>query len=207
MKLVVGLGNPGPKYETTRHNVGFLAVDRAVDRWGSNNPQRDALAEIYPTSVRGEKALVVKPQTYMNLSGRAIAPLARFYKCAPADIIVVYDEIDLPFGTVRIKTGGGSGGHNGIKSLDECLGSGQTGYHRVRIGVGRPAPGSPLSPADYVLQQFLDRELEALDALFEDVVNAIELIALGDIKGAMNKYNRGLPEEKAQQQQKANKKD
>ncbi len=191
MKLIVGLGNPGPKYETTRHNAGFLAIDRAIDIWGARGPTGDSSAEIYQTTVGGEKATIVKPQTFMNLSGRAVAPLAKFYKCTPADIIVVYDEIDLPFGTVRIKTGGGSGGHNGIKSLDECLGGGQTGYHRIRIGVGRPAPGSPLSPADYVLQPFLDKELEELDKLFDDVVSAVQMIASGDILGAMNRYNGG----------------
>jgi PTH1 family peptidyl-tRNA hydrolase len=200
VKLVVGLGNPGPKYETTRHNAGFLVIDRAIDRWGAREQGSSDAAEVYQATVKGEKTLVVKPQTYMNLSGRAVGALAKFYKCAPDDVIVVYDEIDLPFGVMRIKTGGGSGGHNGIKSIDASLGAGQTAYHRVRIGVGRPPAGSPLSAADYVLQQFTDPELTTLDGLFDDVVDAIEMIIQGDIRGAMNRYNG-----KAQEQEKAEK--
>src|SRR4051794_16113943 len=138
MKIVVGLGNPGPKYETTRHNVGFLAVDRLIDEWKATGPASKHQGEVYQADVRGEKVLLVKPETFMNLSGRCVAPLMVFFKCKPSDLIVIHDDLDLiPF-ALRIKTGGGTGGHNGLKSLDESLGAGQNGYHRIRIGIGHP---------------------------------------------------------------------
>lgn len=191
MKIVAGLGNPGPKYETTRHNVGFLAVDRLIDRWSATGPAIKNQGEAYQATVKGEKVLILKPQTYMNLSGQCVAPFMTFYQCAPEDLIVVYDELDLKPLSFRLKTGGGAGGHNGIKSLDECLGAGKQGYHRVRIGIGHPrALGLPIQPVDYVLQRFSDGELEGLDPLFDKVAEAVEQILVGDMRGAMTKFNR-----------------
>lgn len=189
MKIIAGLGNPGARYETTRHNVGFLAVDRLVDEWKARGPVSRNQAQVYESTVRGEKVLLVKPQTYMNRSGQSVGPLFTFYKCAPGDLIVIHDEIDLPPGSLRIKTGGGSGGHNGIKSVDEHVGSANTNYHRIRIGVGRPAPGSPISPADYVLAPLTDEELKGLDPLLDRVRQAAELLVEGDASGAMNRFN------------------
>ncbi len=191
MKIVVGLGNPGPKYETTRHNVGFLAVDRLVERWKAGSPSNKHHAEIFSAGFGGEKVTLVKPETFMNLSGRSVAPLFTFYKCTPEDVVVIHDELDLKPVSFRLKTGGGTGGHNGLKSIDECLGAAQNGYHRVRIGIGHPAAlGLRQQPVDYVLGQFSDQELAELDPLFDRVAEAIEMIVRGDAKAAMNKFNQ-----------------
>ena len=192
MKLIVGLGNPGPAYETTRHNAGFLAIDRMVERWNAGPMQDRGGGETWSATVAGEKALLVKPTTFMNLSGRCVGPLFHFYKCAPEDLVVLHDELDLKPLAIRLKTGGGAGGHNGIKSIDESLGSGKTNYHRVRIGIGHPrALGLPIQPVDYVLQPFLDSELEGLDPVLDRIAEAVERIVKGDMLGAMTEYNRG----------------
>jgi PTH1 family peptidyl-tRNA hydrolase len=193
MKIIAGLGNPGPQYETTRHNVGFLAVDRLVDRWKASGPSSKSQGDIYQTTVEGEKVLLVKPKTFMNLSGKSIAPLFSFYQCAPSDLIVIHDELDLEPMTMRLKTGGGTGGHNGLRSIDEHLGKEMNAYHRVRVGIGHPSRTEHLarmSPADYVLQQFNDIELKELDGFLDDVAGAVEEILQGKIQTAMNKYHR-----------------
>ena len=191
MKIIAGLGNPGPKYETTRHNVGFLAVDRLVDEWKASGPVNKNEGEVYQASVSGETVYLVKPQTFMNLSGRCIAPLFQFYKCNPTDLIVIHDDLDLPPMSLRIKTGGGTGGHNGLKSIDECLGSAQNGYHRLRMGIGHPLKpsGQKVSAVDYVLQQFTDEELSQLDQLLKHVVEAAQKVIDGDVQAAMTKFN------------------
>jgi PTH1 family peptidyl-tRNA hydrolase len=194
MKIIVGLGNPGPKYETTRHNVGFLAVDRMVECWNARGPNNVPQGEAYEATVQGEKVLLLKPLTYMNNSGRCLAPIFKFYKCTPADLIVIHDDLDLKPITMRLKTGGGTGGHNGLKSIDANLGAGLTFYHRIRLGIGRPAPAGPnsgsISPADYVLQPFTDEELRKLDPLLDDAARAAEMIIDGAVNNAMNEYNR-----------------
>ena len=190
MKIIAGLGNPGPSYETTRHNVGFLAIDTMIDAWKAEGPDIAYEGHIYEAHVGGEKVYLVKPMTYMNNSGKCVAPLMKFYKCQPEDLIVVYDEIDLKPRTIRIKTGGGSAGHNGIRSIDQHLGSPE--YHRIRIGVGRPSPTAegPRNAADYVLAQFSDEELEGLGPVLERVVLAAERMLKGDVDGAMGEFNR-----------------
>ena len=194
MKIVAGLGNPGPKYETTRHNVGFLAIDRLVDEWQAKGPQDSQEAEVWQASVRGEKVLLVKPQTFMNNSGRSIGPLMKFYKCEPTDLVVIHDEVDLPPRTLRIKSGGGTGGHNGLKSVDAHLGAGATGYHRIRVGVGRPGmvgvESKTRDTAAYVLEQFTDMEIAELDDTLGRIAQATTRILDGDVKGAMNEFNR-----------------
>lgn len=192
MKVIVGLGNPGPKYETTRHNVGFLAVDRLIDRWKAEGPVNKFGGEIYQATRKNEKILLVKPGTFMNLSGRCVGPLTGFYKCSATDLIVIHDDLDLTPLSIRIKTGGGSGGHNGLKSIDEGLG--QNGYHRIRIGIGK-AGGTPAAPvfmdaADYVLQRFPDEELASLDQVLDRVTAAAERMIEGDVTAAMNEFNR-----------------
>src|SRR5687768_5190701 len=123
MKLVVALGNPGPKYETTRHNAGWLALDYLIDEWKATGPVSQNEGEVWQASVGGEKVLCVKPQTYMNVSGKCVAPIFKFYKLQPEDLVVLHDEVDLKSMQLRLKTGGGTGGHNGIKSLDAHLGA------------------------------------------------------------------------------------
>ena len=190
MKIIAGLGNPGAKYETTRHNAGFLALDNLVDHWKATGPSSVGEGETWQATVAGEKVLFVKPLTFMNNSGRCIAPLMKFYKLKPEDLIVMHDDLDLKSNVLRIKTGGGTAGHNGLKSIDAHLGAGQTDYHRIRMGIGRPAPGSPIEVVDFVLQQYTDQELIGLNNLFEKIVTACERIIRGDIKGAMGEFNR-----------------
>lgn len=198
MKIVAGLGNPGPKYETTRHNAGFLAVDRLIDAWKATGPTYNYQGAVYQATVGSEKVMLVKPETFMNNSGECIAPLMKFYKCLPDDLIVIYDELDLKPLQMRIKTGGGTGGHNGIKSIDQCLGSDATNYHRIRIGIGHPARGvHPSSEnnhartvVDYVLQNFTDGELAELDTCLDDVTKATELLIKGEATRAMTAYNK-----------------
>ncbi|MEO5970780.1 MAG: aminoacyl-tRNA hydrolase [Bdellovibrionia bacterium] len=209
MKIIAGLGNPGPKYEVTRHNIGFLAIDRLVDCWSASGPTSKYQGELYQATYKGEKVILVKPQTFMNLSGRTIAPLFSFYQCTPSDLIVIHDDLDLDPMVLRLKTGGGAGGHNGLKSIDECLGKDNTGYHRVRLGIGHPsrpvieseqgAEKAPrngrISPADYVLQCYGDEELTRLDPLLDDVVDVVGMILQGQIKTAMNQYHHRSKQE------------
>lgn len=193
MKLVVGLGNPGMQYETTRHNVGFLLVDRLIDRWNATGPRTvPGPAELYVAEVgpAREKVSLLKPQTYMNLSGKAVGPLMAFHKCEPTDMVVIHDDLDLDPMVVRLKTGGGTGGHNGLKSIDEALGTARNGYHRVRIGVGHPSKlGLRMPPADYVLGNYSQEELDQLDPLLDEAAVAVEMILQGRIKEAMNQFN------------------
>ncbi len=188
MKLVVGLGNPGRQYETTRHNVGFLAIDLLAERFKAGAFADRERGEVAQCDVGSERVLLIKPQTFMNLSGRCVAPIARFFKVDPADILVIHDEVDLEPLSLRLKSGGGSGGHNGLKSLDEHLGS--NAYQRVRIGVGHPRVlGLRQDAADWVLGQFTDEELKGLDPLLDRVAEAVEHAIRTDIKSAMNKFN------------------
>lgn len=188
MKIIVGLGNPGTQYETTRHNVGWLALDRLVDSWRAAGPKTQNGAEVWQATRGGEKVLLVKPLTFMNLSGRAVAPLAQFYKCAPEDVVAIHDELDLAPATIRIKTGGGNGGHNGLKSLDEHLGS--SAYHRIRLGIGHPRDFNPrMDVSDWVLAPFSQSECDALDPVLDRAREAAELLIIGEAKRAMNIYN------------------
>jgi PTH1 family peptidyl-tRNA hydrolase len=191
MKLVVGLGNPGPKYETTRHNAGFLAIDHLVDAWRATGPADVHEGETWQATVGGEKVILLKPLTYMNNSGRTVAPLFKFYKLKPEDLIVIHDDLDIKTNVLRLKTGGGTGGHNGLKSIDAHLGAGQLNYHRVRIGIGRPAPGNPIQVVDWVLQQYTDEELRGLEQLLPKLQQAVERMIKGDVSGAMSEFNRG----------------
>jgi PTH1 family peptidyl-tRNA hydrolase len=190
MKLVVGLGNPGSQYESTRHNIGFLCVDYLVEEWRAKGPVIKNQAEVYQAQVDGESVLLIKPQTFMNLSGRSVAPFCAFYKCDPSDLVVLHDELDIePLG-IRFKTGGGAGGHNGLKSIDECLGSGQLNYHRVRLGIGHPRNFNlRMDVADYVLGRIPDDQWDGLEELFQKAEKGIRLVFQGKILEAMNKFH------------------
>jgi PTH1 family peptidyl-tRNA hydrolase len=191
MKLIVGLGNPGPQYETTRHNVGFLAIDRLVDVFSARGPQKESHGEVFEATIAGEKTLLIKPQTFMNNSGKCVAPIFNFFKCTPEDLVVIHDDLDLHTFALRIKTGGGSGGHNGLKSLDSHLGQENNGYHRLRLGIGRPNPAeTQISTIDWVLQPFTDSELTTWDQVFDDVIKVSRLLAESKVTEAMNQFNK-----------------
>lgn len=175
MRLLVGLGNPGAAYAGNRHNIGFMAVDAIAGRHRFT-PWRTRFQGLTAEGViGGEKVLALKPQTYMNLSGQAVGETARFFKIAPADVIVLYDEIELAPGKVKVKLGGGSAGHNGIKSIDAHLGP---GYWRLRLGVGRPAVKEQVH--GHVLSDFAKADRTWLETLLPAVSDALPLLIAGD---------------------------
>lgn len=182
MQLLVGLGNPGDKYRNNRHNVGFQAIDAIADRHGYGNFRQKFSGLIAEGTIDGEKVLLLKPQTYMNNSGDSIQAAAKFYKLGADDITVLYDEIDLAPGKVRIKRGGGTGGHNGLRSIDPQIG---TGYRRVRIGVGHPGHKDAVMP--WVLGDFSKEERTWMDPLLDTLADNAGLLIKGDDNALMNK--------------------
>lgn len=167
MKLFVGLGNPGPKYELTRHNIGFMLIDHLATNWQCPAFRSSHQALVTKCEHKGSQVLLVKPQTFMNLSGQAVGDLVRYYHVALPDLIVIHDEVDLNFGEIKLHTNRGPGGHNGIKHIHECLGS--PDYRRLRMGVGRPnnQVGQDLSLADYVLHPFSKFEQSHLPSFLD----------------------------------------
>jgi len=185
LKLVVGLGNPGERYAETRHNIGFMVVAKAAGRAGIAL-KRQGYQGVYGVGrLAGEEATLLLPQTFMNRSGASVAPACQSLGVAPGDLIVVHDEIDLPFGTLRIKSGGGHGGHNGLRSINASLGHGD--FLRFRLGVGRPPAGGDVS--GYVLSRFASTERAVLDEYLEAAVEALELMLRRGPNEAMNSYN------------------
>jgi peptidyl-tRNA hydrolase, PTH1 family len=186
VKLLVGLGNPGRKYERTRHNLGFTIIDRiaAENRVKLRNKVDDALVGEW--SVGGEKVLLVKPQTYMNRSGESVKALMRKSAVPPEDLVVLYDELDLPFGKIRIRAKGSSAGHRGLHSIIESLAGAP--FYRVRVGIGRPPPG--IDPADFVLERFSPEELDRLADVLPVAVEAIECLVREGGRRAMEQFNR-----------------
>jgi PTH1 family peptidyl-tRNA hydrolase len=189
MLLFAGLGNPGAKYANNRHNVGFMAADAIARRHSFAPWSKKFQAEIAEGKIGGEKVLLIKPQTFMNLSGQSVGEAMRFYKVEPSAVTVFYDEIELPAGKVRVKVGGGSAGHNGIRSLDQHIGK---HYRRVRIGVGHP--GVKEMVHGHVLGDFAKSDREWLDVLLDAIAGNAELVAKGDENGFMNKITLALRE-------------
>ena len=190
MKIIVGLGNPGTKYETTRHNIGFLCVDYLADQWKLQGPLSKHQAEYWQGTVEGEQILVIKPQTFMNLSGRAVAPFFQFYKCTPQDLIVIHDELDFDPLQIRFKKGGSAGGHNGLKSIDECLGAENKDYYRIRLGIGHPRRlDLRMDVSDFVLGKIPDQEWNDLEGLFKKAELGIKLVLKGKMNEAMSKLH------------------
>ena len=194
MKVIVGLGNPGKEYEHTRHNVGWWLVDHLADRWGFDGWKKDGQAKVSQGHLPEMKEVVrlVKPQTFMNLSGGALVQYARrpFWSAAN-DLMVLVDDVAIPSGTWRVRAEGGAGGHNGLKSIQQALGTQQ--YPRLRLGVGDPerAPGGPLK--DYVLGAVGKRDGDAIRALFPVITDAVQAWVRDGIKGALDVQSRPLP--------------
>lgn len=182
--LLVGLGNPEPRYETTRHNVGFMAIDRLADRLGVSLTQQKFHGRYASAICQGHKVHLLEPLTYMNLSGKSVVAARSFFDVAITDIIVVHDDLDLPPGAVRVKAGGGHGGHNGLRDIVAKTGSND--FLRVRLGIGRPEKGSV---TEWVLNAFSKAEQPGLDMQLDDAVAAIELILTDGVLTAQNKFN------------------
>jgi len=183
--LIAGLGNPGRQYRHNRHNIGFLLVDKFSSEMGEGPPRLQLKALTTKVIYQGRRLILAKPQTYMNLSGQSIGSLVNFYHLPLTNLLIVYDDIDLPWGKLRLRPEGGSGGHRGIKSIIEHVGSQK--FLRLRIGISRP-PGR-MEPADYVLQDFSKVELGDLEIIFQTAIEACLSIVTEGIEYAMNQYN------------------
>lgn len=175
MRLLIGLGNPGAKYAKTRHNIGFMAVDEIVRRHGFGPWRTRFQGQCAEGTIDGEKVLALKPETFMNNSGRAAGEAARFFKIETADVVVLHDDIDLAAGKIRFKVGGGHAGHNGLRDIDAHIGN---GYARVRLGVGHP--GTAEEVHDHVLNEFSKADMDWLAPLIDAVAEAFPLLVTGD---------------------------
>jgi len=181
--LVVGLGNPGPRYETPRHNLGFLVADILADRIGSGfKVHKKSGAEVATGHLGGQSIVLAKPRCYMNESGRQVGPLAKFYSVAGTGIVVIHDELDIEFGRIRLKVGGGVAGHNGLRSVASALGTND--FQRVRIGIGRP-PGR-MDGAAFVLGNFTTTEWKEVPTICEQAADATELLVTEGLEPAQN---------------------
>jgi PTH1 family peptidyl-tRNA hydrolase len=184
--LVVGLGNPGDNYARTRHNLGFMVADLLAARLGSKfKAHKRSGAEVVSGRLAGHSVLLAKPRCFMNESGRQVGPLAKFYSVAPADMIVIHDDLDLDFGRIRLKIGGGEGGHNGLRSVVASLGTNE--FQRVRIGIGRP-PGRK-DPAAFVLENFTAAERAEVPTICEQAADATELLIELGLEPAQNRVH------------------
>lgn len=182
MFIIAGLGNPGAKYENNRHNIGFMAVDAIHRRHPFGPWSKKFKAEISEGELAGEKVLLIKPQTFMNLSGESVGEAMRFYKLTPAHVIVIHDELDLPASRARMKTGGGHGGHNGLKSIDAHCGK---DYRRLRLGIGHP--GDKDRVHGHVLGDFAKVDRDWLDPLLDAIADNADMMMLADESKFMNK--------------------
>jgi peptidyl-tRNA hydrolase, PTH1 family len=183
--LVVGLGNPGAGYSGNRHNVGFMVADLLAARMGSRYKAHKARADVVEGRLGGERVVLAKPRTFMNDSGGPVGALRDFYKVPLDRVVVVHDELDLPFSGLRLKLGGGDNGHNGLKSVRGALGSGE--FHRVRLGIGRP-PGR-MDAAAFVLRDFGSTERKELDVNLEQAADAVEALLTEGLEKAQNAFN------------------
>lgn len=184
--LIVGLGNPGPQYEKTRHNVGFMVADALAGRiGGAFSSHKKSNSDVVQARLGSRSVIIAKPRTFMNLSGQPVAALARFFSIEPANIVVVHDELDIDFGALRLKLGGGEGGHNGLRSISQHLST--KDYLRVRVGVGRP-PGR-MDPASFVLKPFSAAERKDLGVVVEEAADAAELLLSAGLEAAQNRVH------------------
>lgn len=186
VQLIVGLGNPGPKYEQTRHNVGFDFVDELARSKGASWKLENKFhGEVSKLLIAGNEVWLLKPNTFMNLSGKAVAALARFYKIVPESILVVHDELDIPPGQLRLKQGGGHGGHNGLRDIVAQLGSKE--FLRLRVGIGHPGVSRDVS--NYVLGKAPQSEQQDIDAAINEALRSLPQIMEGDLQPAMNRLH------------------
>lgn len=183
--LVVGLGNPGPRYAATRHNAGFFVVDLLAERLGGRFKAHKARADVLEARLADVPIVLVKPRSYMNESGGPVVAVSRFYKVPVERLVVVHDDLDLPYGALRLKRGGGDGGHNGLRSATAALGSKE--YLRVRFGIGRP-PGRQ-DPAEFVLREFSSAERKDLAFHVDRAADAAEALLANGLEAAQNIYN------------------
>lgn len=185
--LVVGLGNPGPGYSHNRHNIGQMVLDELASRIGGSFKSSKAHAQVLEGRLRlgGPKVILAKPLTFMNLSGGPVSALSKFFDIAPDHVVAVHDEIDIPFSTLKLKMGGGEGGHNGLRDMSKALGT--KDYYRVRVGVGRP-PGR-MDTADYVLRDFGFAEKKELPFLIDDAADAVEFMVEEGLLAAQQKFH------------------
>ncbi|MEP3048279.1 MAG: aminoacyl-tRNA hydrolase [Roseibium sp.] len=198
MKLIVGLGNPGAKYQGHRHNIGFMAVDEIHRRHSGFQPWRARFqGQTAEGRLGSEKVLLIKPSTYMNESGRSVGEAMRFFKIEPEDIVVIYDELDLPPAKFRMKKGGGHGGHNGLRSISAHIGA---DYRRLRLGIGHP--GDKKLVSNYVLGDFAKADRDWLEPLLTEIADQAELLAKGQDSQFANKLTLALEPEKAQRKTK-----
>ncbi len=197
MWLIVGLGNPGSQYQHNRHNVGFMAVDEIVRRYDLSEPKKKFQGLVSEGKIGGEKVLVLKPQTYMNLSGQSVQAAASFYKISPNHVIVFHDELDLAFGKVRVKFSGGAAGHNGLRSLDDHLGK---DYWRVRLGIDHP--GDKEFVTRHVLGDFAKADKLLLEKLLEAIAENIEKLLKEDMDGFMSRVSQALRPSKPENKEK-----
>ncbi len=195
MYLIAGLGNPGKEYENTRHNAGFMVIDRLADMLGCQVNGRKFRGFVGDGRIGGEKVVLLKPQTYMNLSGESVRAAMDFYKTEPDHLIVIYDDISLDVGSVRVRAKGSAGGHNGMKNIIACLGTQE--YPRVRVGIGdKPAR---MDLADYVLSHFTKKETELLEEAVRNAADAVVMLIEQGPQVAMNHYNKIKKPEKAEE--------
>jgi PTH1 family peptidyl-tRNA hydrolase len=183
--LVVGLGNPGPQYAGTRHNAGFRVADVLADRVGGKFKAHKARADVVESRIGGTRAVLAKPRSFMNESGGPVSGLVKFFKVPLDRVVIVYDELDLEFGMIRLKLGGGDNGHNGVKAVRASLGSGE--FNRVRLGIGRP-PGRQ-NPADWVLRDYPAAVREELGVQVERAADAVEVLLGHGLAAAQNQFN------------------
>ena len=186
--LIAGLGNPGPQYAGHRHNAGFMVADVLAGRMGVSLKRDRSGAAVATGLLAGVPVTLARPLTFMNLSGRPVAALRSFYKIPPERVLILHDELDLPFGTVRLKLGGGDNGHNGLRSVTTALGG--PGYHRTRIGIGRP-PGR-MDPAVFVLRDFSAAERKDLPLVLDLAADASEALLRAGLAAAQNEFHRGI---------------
>ncbi len=187
MWLVVGLGNPGKEYASHRHNVGFMAADELAREIRADAFRSKWNAEWTKGTASGEDVVLLKPMTFMNLSGQSVQPASAFFKVEPANILVVHDELDVPFGELRLKMGGGHAGHNGLRSMIQSLGTNE--FARLRVGIGRPQPGFRGEVADYVLSSFDTIERALLSDILRRAMNSVLDVCARGLTPAMNKLN------------------